>query len=187
MAVLESKGVRQFDRELVVGTIYAPDGSERLVAAVRFDFVLEDGAVQASGMVPIMTGTSLEALQVVAEQVAEVMVTRSMPSSIGPGGLDTVPGKSACRHYCSEDLASNTLHCNLVSTACIAAAGAAATLCAIACPATGPLVLVCLAACVVGDAAAISLCVLANNKCKRDARRVWRDCLSGCPLDPPPV
>ena len=185
LELLKARGVQQFDNELVVGTHFHPDGREELVAAIRFDYIFENGVEHFSAMTPMFTGYSLEALRITATELADAMISGMAPDRLGFEEFDSVPGKSTCEHYCNQDFEFDMSHCGGIFAAQMAAAAAAGTLCVIACPASGPLVAICLAACVTAVLAAEAAALLNVRKCTRDARRAKARCLQAC--GPPPV
>ena len=180
--MLEARGVEQYERELVVGTLYKTDGKEQYVAALRFDIAVQDGedVVRESAMVTLMTGSNLHDLEVVAGELGRELGGRQVPkfSPISEGGSPAA--KSTCRHYCIEDHETDVGLCTNIYRACIAAAGAGVVGCLIACPATGPLVIPCIIACGVADAAVIALCFFNRTQCIRQAGRDKLDCLDRC-------
>lgn len=182
LATLDAKGVRQFDREIVVGTIYEADGSEQYVAALRLDFVVMDGSreVTEAALVPILKGTDLDNLGLVAEELANRVTSRAVPGDVGFKDFAAPAAKSTCRHYCFEDYTTDLNICTAIALACVTAITGVAVGCILACPGTGPLVIPCLIACGVVDVAGLALCLLNEWSCRRTAARTKNSCIRDC-------
>jgi len=178
--ILRGRGVLQYDREIVVGTIYDLDGGEQLVAALRFDLVVDDGAVQESIMVPIMTGTNLEALLLIAGDLAETVISRSVPDIVTVKDFEVVPGKSTCLNHCLQEYSTDIGICTGIALACITGITGVGLACILACPATGPLVIPCLILCGVIDLSGIAGCTLTRWSCFRSAKRQLDSCKKEC-------
>ncbi len=182
-ATLEARGVEQYERELVVGTVYQTNGQEQYVAALRFDIRVKDDEdiVRESAMVTLMTGSNLHDLEVVAGEFGRELSGRQAPkfSPISEG--DSPASKSTCRHYCILEHETDVRLCTNIYRACITAAGAGVVGCLLACPATGPLVIPCIIACGVADAAIVALCFFNRTQCVRQAGRDKLTCIDRCP------
>lgn len=182
VAAMDDKGVRNYTRDLVVGTIYAPDGAEEFVAALRFDLVIADGDtdVSESVMVPILRGTNLEKLQIVADELADKVASRELAPDAQIKAFTPIPQKSTCRHYCMQEYQTDIFICKATATACITAVTGVAIGCILACPATGPAVVPCLIACGVVDVAGVAVCLLNEWSCRRAAGRQRASCMRDC-------
>ncbi len=182
MAALYDKGIRQYDREIVVGTLYATDGSEQYVAALRLDFAVMDGdrEITEAALVPILKGTGLDKLELVAAELANRATSRAIPGDVGFKSGAEPAGKSTCRHYCSVEFQTDLNICSAIAVACVTAITGVAVGCVLACPATGPLVVPCLIACGVTDIAGLALCLLNEWSCRRAAARTRSSCMRDC-------
>lgn len=182
-ATLGARGVEQYDREMVVGTVYKANGQEQYVAALRFDIAVKDGEalVRESAMVTLMTGSNLRDLEVVAGELGQELGGRQVPQFSPAPEAGSPAAKSTCRHYCIIEHEKDVRLCTNIYRACITAAGAGVVGCLLACPATGPLVIPCIIACGVADAAIVALCFFSRRQCVRQAGRDKLSCIDRCP------
>ncbi len=184
---LREKGILQNDRQLVLGTYDAPDGSQKFVSGLRFDIVMaeENGTeIAQSVFVPMLDSDDFSKLEELTTAFADALEKQflepTVPVKSGPG----VAQKSVCINYCEMDLQDAMSKCLTNANICLGLSNVA-KLCVFACPATGPLALPCVVACGVGNALAALACLLGKWNCESTARSNDRACRRACAEEHP--